>query len=94
MKSMATWILVCCAGACSSATGQSGIITTVAGNGINGFSGDGGTRDCGRVEPAGGRCGCQRKCLRGGLREPQSPESVSYRRHYHGSRQRDVRSIR
>ena len=42
MKRLAVCALVSYVGFCSQASGQSGIITTVAGNGIPGFSGDGG----------------------------------------------------
>jgi hypothetical protein len=42
MKRIAICALVFCLGCCSAATGQSGIITTLAGNGTTGFSGDGG----------------------------------------------------
>src|ERR1035441_5282526 len=41
MKGLAICVLVSCLGACSRASGQGGIITTVAGNGGPGFSGDG-----------------------------------------------------
>jgi uncharacterized protein (TIGR03437 family) len=42
MSRPAICVLVTCLGFCSQASGQSGIITTVAGNGAEGFSGDGG----------------------------------------------------
>jgi uncharacterized protein (TIGR03437 family) len=42
MKSIVVCVLVSCPGFCSQASGQSSIITTVAGNGNYGFSGDGG----------------------------------------------------
>src|SRR3989442_11279367 len=42
VKSVAICVLFFCLGFCSQASGQSGIITTVAGNGNTGFSGDGG----------------------------------------------------
>jgi trimeric autotransporter adhesin len=42
MRRIAISALVFCLGICSQVSGQSGIITTVAGNGTPGFSGDGG----------------------------------------------------
>ena len=42
MNWLAICVLVSCLGFCSQVSGQNGIITTVAGNGTSGFSGDGG----------------------------------------------------
>jgi len=54
MNRLAICILVSCLGFCSQASGQSGIITTVAGNGTIGFSGDGGPATSGSLKSSSG----------------------------------------
>ena len=54
MKRVPICVLVSCLGFCSQASGQGGIITTVAGNGNTGFSGDGGPATSASLnQPAG-----------------------------------------
>src|ERR1700691_1814011 len=55
MKRIAICLLVSCLGLCSYVSGQSGIITTVAGNGNGGFSGDGGPATAAEVGDPSGR---------------------------------------
>jgi len=53
MKRHAICVLVACLGLCVEANGQSGIIATVAGNGNQGFSGNGGLATAEPVTPDG-----------------------------------------
>ncbi len=72
---------------------STGIITTVAGNGTAGYSGDGGAATAAETRPAlrrGG--GCRRQPLHRGLRRQSHPRGLSeHGDHHHRRRQRHCR---
>lgn len=90
MKSIAMCVLVFGLSFCTQANGQGGIVTTVAGNGTNGFSEDSGMATS--SEFAGAfrcRCGCFREYFYRGRRQQSNPQGVGQWYHHDGRGQRN-----